>query len=146
MREIPRNLWEEVLEVTTDIVWGPRQDNAEATSANMERLHAIYSRQNALGQPHPFLTEAVADFTEDASEAIALYRLALAESGVHPEEPTHTKRICLASRLIEIGDLSSARSELTLGREEAERLKDDEYLAMADDLLSKVPSEPMPMP
>ena len=138
MREIPKDVWAEVLEVTTDIVWGPGQDGAEATSANMERLRAIYARQNALGQPDPFLTEALADFTDDATEAIALYRIALSQSNAYPDEPTHTKHICLASRLVEIGDFSGASSELTVGRAEAARLNDSEYLALADDLLSQV--------
>jgi hypothetical protein len=80
MREIPRELWAEVLEVTRDIVWEPEQDGAEVTSANMERLRAIYARQNALGQPNPLLTEILADFTDDAAEAVALYRIALAQS------------------------------------------------------------------
>jgi len=138
MREIPKDLWAEVLEVTRDIVWGPGQDEAEATSADMERFRAIYARQNALGQPDPFLTEVLADFTDDAAEAIALYRIALAQSNAYPDEPTHTKRICLASRLVEIGDFSGASSELTVGRAEAARLNDSEYLALADDLLSQV--------
>jgi hypothetical protein len=44
----------------------------------------------------------------------------------------------MASRLIELGDLSEARSELVLGRAEAERLNDGHYVAMADELLAKV--------
>jgi hypothetical protein len=138
MREIPRELWAEVLEVTRDIVWEPEQDGAEVTSANMERLRAIYARQNALGQPNPLLTEILADFTDDAAEAVALYRIALAQSNAYPDQPTHTKRICLASRLIEIGDFSGATSELTAGRAEAARLNDSQYLTLADDLLSQV--------
>jgi hypothetical protein len=138
MREIPRELWAEVLEVTRDIVWEPEQDGAEVTSANMERLRAIYARQNALGQPNPLLTEILADFTDDAAEAVALYRIALAQSNAYPDQPTHTKRICLASRLIEIGDFSGATSELTAGRAEAARLNDSQYLTLADSLLSQV--------
>jgi hypothetical protein len=141
MREIPKELWAEILEVTRDIVWGPEQETDETTSANMERFHAIYARQNALGQPDPFLTEVLADFTDDAAEAIALYRIALSQSDAYPDEPTHTKHICLASRLIEIGDFSGASSELIVGRAEAVRSNDSEYLALADDLLSQVPPQ-----
>jgi len=67
MREISKELWAEVLNITTDIVWGPEQEDAEATSADVERLRAVYTRQRALGQPDPFLTEALADFTDAAA-------------------------------------------------------------------------------
>jgi hypothetical protein len=81
-----------------------------------------YLRQENLGEPEPFLTETLADYTEDAAEAVAQYRRALAQSVGCCDEPTHTKRICMASRLIELGDLDEARLELMLGRVEAERL------------------------
>jgi hypothetical protein len=93
MREIPKELWAEVLKNTTDIVWGPEREDAEATSADVERLPAVYTRQSALGQPDPFLSEVLADFTDDAAEATVLYRLALTQSRDCPDEPIHTKRI-----------------------------------------------------
>jgi HD-GYP domain-containing protein (c-di-GMP phosphodiesterase class II) len=140
MREVPKDLWGEVLEVVTAITWGPdgNEPDPKVSEAGVAQLRAIYARQEGLGQPEPFLTEALADYTDDAAEAVALYRRALAQSTGYPDEPTHTKRICLASRLIELGDLAGARSELTLGRAEAERLNDDYYVAMADELLGKV--------
>jgi hypothetical protein len=131
-------LWNEVLHVVTDIVWGPDHDDAQATSVKVARLRAVYARQESLGQPDPFLTEAFADYTEDAAEAVDLYRLALAQSGVDSQEPTHTKRICMAERLIQLGDIASASAELMLGRAEAVRLQDHDYVVLADDLLSSV--------
>jgi hypothetical protein len=140
MREVPKDLWGEVLEVVTAITWDPdgNEPDPEVSEARVAQLRAIYARQEGLGQPEPFLTEALADYTDNAAEAIALYRRALAQSTGYPDEPTHTKRICMASRLIELGDLSEARSELVLGRAEAERLNDGHYVAMADELLAKV--------
>ena len=140
MREVPKELWGEVLGVVTAITWGPdgRKPDAEASEAQVAQLRAIYDRQERLGQPEPFLTEALADYTDDAAEAVTLYRRALVQSDGYSDEPTHTKRICLASRLIELGDLAEARSELVLGRAEAARLNDADYLGMADELLAKL--------
>ena len=101
-------------------------------------LRAIYARQELLGAPDPFLTEAIADYTDEAAEAVRLYRLALAQSSKHPDEPTYTKRIDMASRLMEVGDLKTARTELIQGRAEAERLKDNLYVEFADGLLAKL--------
>ena len=89
------------------------------------------------GKPDPALTEALADYTDDAAEASALYRAAIAQCEKYPGEPTHTKRICLASRLMDLGDTAAARCELALGRGEAERLKDVEYVELADELLGQ---------
>ena len=138
MREVPKELWNEVLEIVTDIVWGPDQDDIQATSAKVGRLRALYTKQEALGLPEPFLTEALADYTDDAAEAVNLYRRALSQFSVYPEEPIHTKRICLASRLIELGDLAEARMELVLGRVEADRLNDTDYVTLADELLAQL--------
>jgi hypothetical protein len=140
MREVSKELWGEVLEVVTAITWGPDggEPDPNVSETAVAQLRAIYARQEGLGHPEPFLTEALADYTDDAAEAVALYRRALAQSTGYPDEPTHTKRICMASRLIELGDLAGARSELVLGRAEAERLSDRDYVEMADELLEKV--------
>jgi HD-GYP domain-containing protein (c-di-GMP phosphodiesterase class II) len=140
MREVSKDLWGEVFEVVTAITWGPdgNEPDPKASEAAVAQLRAIYARQEGLGQPEPFLTEALADYTDDAAEAVALYRLALAQSTGYPDEPTHTKRICMASRLIDLGDLAGARSELVLGRAEAERLGDLNHVELADELLVKV--------
>jgi hypothetical protein len=141
MREVTKKLWGEVLEVVTAITWRPdwSEPDARIAEAQVAQLRRIYERQEALGQPEPFLTEALADYADDAAEAVALYRRALEQSSDYPDEPTHTKRICMAQQLIELGDLAEARSELVLGRAEAERLNDDDYVALADELLAKVP-------
>jgi hypothetical protein len=144
MREVPKELWSEVLEVVTAITWGPdgNEPDSKVSEAGLAQLRIIYARQESLGEPAPFLTEAIADYTDDPSEAASLYRRALMESVGYPDEPTHTKRICLAQRLIELGDLSGARSELVLGRVEAERLNDSDYVVMADELFAKVTVKP----
>ncbi len=125
MREVSKELWSEVLEVVTAITWGPdwSEPDAKVAEAQVAQLRAIYERQEALGQPEPFLTEALAECIDDARG--------------YPDEPTHTKRICMASQLIELGELAEARSELLLGRAEAERLNDGDYVALADELLAK---------
>jgi hypothetical protein len=67
-----------------------------------------------------------------------LYRRALAQSVSCRDELTRTKRICMASRLIELGDLTEAHLELIRGRVEAERLGDYDYLELADELIARV--------
>ena len=138
MRKISTPLWDEVFDVVNNIKRCLDQGDSKLEAAYTAMLRAIYARQEVLGAPDPFLTEAVADYTDDTAEAVRLYRLALAQSSRHPDEPTHTKRIDMASRLIELGDLHSARSELIQGRAEAERLKDTLYVEFADELLAKL--------
>jgi hypothetical protein len=130
MRAARRELRGEVFDLVTEVLL--------SDAAALGALRALYARRQALGKPDPALTEALADYTDDAAEAAALYRVAIAQSAADPDEPTHTKRICLASRLIDLGDIAEARSELALGRADAERLKDAEYVKVADDLLAQV--------
>jgi HD-GYP domain-containing protein (c-di-GMP phosphodiesterase class II) len=138
MREVPRELWGEVFDLVTEVLLSDAAGDTERFAKAFTALRALYARQEALGKADPALTEALADYTDDATEAAALYRVAIAQSASYPDQPTHTKRICLASRLIDLGDIAEARSELALGRAEAERLKDAEYVKLADQLLSRV--------
>lgn len=138
MRPIRHDLWDEVFRLLTDITDSSEKGQTQLMEAGIAALRAIHAREDVLGQPEPFLTEALADYVDDPSEAAALYRRALIESSPYPDEPTHTKRICLAERLIELGDLSTARTELIQGRAEAERLKDLDYVGFADELLAKL--------
>jgi hypothetical protein len=136
MRAARRELRGEVFDLVTELLLSDAAGDAERFAKALGALRALYARRQALGKPDPALTEALADYTDDAAEAAALYRVAIAQSD--PDEPTHTKRICLASRLIDLGDIAEARSELALGRADAERLKDAEYVKVADDLLAQV--------
>jgi len=138
MREVPRELWGEVFDLVTEVLLSDAAGDTERFAKALTALRALYTRQEALGKPDPALTEALADYTDDAAEAAALYRVAIAQSASYPDEPTHTKRICLASRLIDLGNVAEARSELNLGRADAERLKDAEYVELADRLLSQL--------
>lgn len=138
MRRIRKDLLDEVFEAITDITWPPEEAEEQIVTAGLARLRATYARQNALSQPDPFLTEALADFTDDPPEAVDLYRLSLAQSSRYPDEPTHTKRISLASQLVAVGDFPGARVELIEGRAEAERLRDTIWVATADELLAKL--------
>jgi hypothetical protein len=138
MREVPRELWGEAFDLITEALLSDAAGDTERFAKAFAALRALYARQEALGKPDPALTEALADYTDDAAEAAALYRAAIAQSEACPDEPTHTKRICLASRLIDLGDIAEARSELALGRADAERQKDAEYVELADELLSQL--------
>ena len=86
-------------------------------------------------QTHPLLTEAVADYTDDTAEAVRLYELALAQAQTIPDEPTHTKMISLAERLIELGRKEQAEAYLRDGRAEAARRNDTFWVEDADRLL-----------
>jgi hypothetical protein len=91
-----------------------------------------------LGHSHPFLTEAMADYTEDAVEAVRLYELALDQAHSFSDEPTHTKMISLAERLIELGGTEQAEAYLRDGRTEAVDRRDTFWIQEADRLLREL--------
>ena len=138
VREVTRELWGEVFDHVTEALLSDAAGDTERYAKAFAALRSLYARREAIGKPDPALTEALADYTDDAAEAAALYRVAIAQCEAYPGERTHTKRICLASRLMDLGDIAEARSALALGRAEAERLKDAKYVKFADDLLSQL--------
>lgn len=138
MREVSRELRGEVFDLVTEALVSDAAGDTKRFDTALAALRTLYARRETLGKPDPALTEALADYTDDAAESAALYRVAITQCGAYPDEPTHTKRICLASRLIDLGDLTEARSQLALGRGEAERLNDAEYIKFANDLLLRL--------
>ena len=138
MREVPKELRREVFDLITEILSSEEVGDTRRSAEALGRLRAVCARQEALGQPDPAVTETLAAYSDDAAEAATSWRLAIAQSAAYPDEPTHTKRINLGSRLIELGDFAGARLELTQGRADAERLKDALYVELADELLSRL--------
>ena len=122
-RRIPKLLYDEVLELAT-LIAQPNASPVEnvdqaAASRAFGRLLEIYRRQESSGVADPFLTETVADFTEECGEAVRLYELALSQASTFPGEPVATKHVGLARRLHEMGRKSEALEHLILARQAA---------------------------
>lgn len=104
----------------------------------LESLRCYFEEVAASGESHPFVTEALADYTRETTEAIRLYRLALSQSKGFPNEPLHTKMISLAERLIELGEREEAEAYLRDGRAEACRRADEFWVHAADKLSQRL--------
>lgn len=127
MNTIPTDIYDTVLELALAIVNASGAGD-EALSASLSlRLHDYYEEQSRQGRAHPFLTEAAADFSDDPKVAVDLYVLSLKQADDHPEEPRHTKMICLADKLLQLGRAEEAEAFLRDGLAEAERCGDAEW-------------------
>lgn len=135
MNSIPPDIYARVHELTVAIVNASGAGDTALHDSLCLTLRAYYEDQSNLGRLHPFLTEAMADFTSDCAEAIRLYELALEQCTAFPEEPRYTKMISMAQRLIEFGRREQADSCLIEARAEAIRLGDTFSVQDADRLL-----------
>jgi hypothetical protein len=137
-REVPKELYDQVFSLVTAIAQPDAKPlsvpNEIAASDALAKLKALFNLRQDAGQPDPFLTEALADFVEDDTEAIRLYELALAQCPATPGEPTHTKRVGLARRLLGAGRKSDARAELERARREAFAASDTDALAELEEI------------
>ena len=124
MNSIPRDIYETVHRLSVAIVNASGAADDGLCASLVQTLRSYYEEQTALGRSHPFLTEALADHTEDPREAVALYELALSQAVAFSDEPMHTKRISVAERLIELGNTEQALMHLREARVEATRRGD----------------------
>jgi hypothetical protein len=138
MSNIPSDIYERVRELVTAIVNASEVGDNVLVTTHQQTLRDFYDEQTNLGRVHPFLTESVADYTEDANEAVRLYQLALAQAREYPDEPLHTKMICLAEELIDLGRVELAEAYLRDGRAEAVRAGDTDWIENADRLLQRL--------
>lgn len=137
-RTIPPALYDEVFTLVTDIAQPEAEpldivDETRASDA-FAKLLALFRHRELSGDSDPFLTEALADFTDDKSEAIRLYTLALQQCAAFPGEPTIPKRIGLARALIAANRTSEARIEIEVARREAFVERDSEALKELEEL------------
>lgn len=134
MSNIPPDIYERVRELALAIVNATEGGDDALADSHRLTFRAYYDEQVIAGRSHPFLTEAMADYTEDAAEAVHLYELALEQSRGCCDEPTHTKMISLARRLMELGRSERAEAYLRDGRAEALRRGDTYWIEDADEL------------
>jgi hypothetical protein len=135
MSKVPPDICERVLELSVSIVNASEADDEALYLSLVQQLRAYFDEQTSMGRSHPFLTEAVADFTDAPAEAAKFYELALAQAQLFPDEPKHTKMIGLAEQLILLGHREQAEAFLRDGRAEAARLEDEFYIQEADRML-----------
>ena len=138
MSSIPAELYNRVREVVWAIVKASEADDEILNLSLCQTLREFYDEQVGLGRSHPFLTEAMADFTNDPIEAVRLYHLSIVEASEFPDELTYTKKISLARALVELGRPSEAEAYLRDGRTEAVRFGDTFWISDADELLRRM--------
>jgi hypothetical protein len=138
MSSIPPEMYERVHELALAITNASEAGDAVLYDSLCQTLRAYYDEQANSGRSHPFLTEAIADYTDDAAEAVRLYELALEQARTFPDEPTYTKMISLAEHFIGLGRKEQAEAYLRDGRAEAARRGDTFWVEDADRLLHEL--------
>lgn len=104
-------------------------------------MRDYYRTQTKAGFWHPVLTEAMADFADDAQTSIEFYRLAV-EQGKAMQAPTYTALIDLAHELHQIGRSEEAEACLRDGRAQAQAAGDAFWMDNADRYLAEMQSPP----
>ncbi len=140
MNSIPPDIYERVHELAVAITNASQAGDGPLHDASYQTLQLYFDVQTSLGRSHPFLTEALADYADDPATAIRYYELALQQARAFPEEPTHTKMISLAQRLLEVDRTREAEAYRRDGRAEAVRRGDTFWTEEADRLILPGPS------
>lgn len=141
-RHIPDALYSDVYALASEIVQ-PLSDPLDRVDESVSRiayfkLEALYKKREDANEPDPFLTETLADFTQDVAKAIRLYRLSIAQSVTFPGEILQTKHVGLVRRLLEVNDRVEARAHLVMARAEALVHGDTSILEELDELSTQL--------
>lgn len=128
-------MYERVHELALSMVNATNTGDAALHETLYQSLLRYHQEQAALGRFHPFLTEALADFTEDPMESVRYFKLSLEQARGVPNEPTYTKMISLAERLMQLRQFEQAEAFLRDGRAEALLALEPDWVQNADDLM-----------
>lgn len=138
MSNIPPDIYEHVHDLALAMTNATMADDTALHDSCYQSLLAYHADLTLLGRSHPFVTETLADYTDDLATSVRFYALALEQARAYPDEPTHTKMISLAGRLIELGQLERAEAYVRDGRAEAVRCEDTHFIEEADRLLREL--------
>ncbi len=138
IRRIPEPLYSQVLDLALKITNASEANDTVLQAAALFELQAFYEQLKASGSSDPFVTEALADYTGDHQQAAQLYELAISQSASFDGEPTHTKKIALAKRRIDLGEPIAARHLLRQAREDANTFGDADSVKETDELLAQM--------
>ena len=109
-----------VLALVSDITQPEAREEAAFAQAkaaeSYNQLFELYQRRESAGEPDPFLTEALADMTDNSELAVRLYQTAIDQSSNFPGEPVVSKRIGLARQLISLGRQKEAQTQMEAAR------------------------------
>lgn len=131
MADIPPEIYARVFELTQQLLTASESGDQATYACRYHELSTYAAELDARGKSHPFVTEALADFTDDPAMAVHLYRAAIDQSKNVPAEPTHTKHLALANRLIDLGQIHEAQQHLATGMEQARRVDDSDSVEEA---------------
>ena len=138
MSTIPPDIYNRVAELAADITNATLAGDDALSLSLYQGFLDYFTDQSAAGRCHPFIVETLADFTNDAIQALRYYEQALAMSRqMSSEEPTHTILIGIGAQLFEIGRREQAEAYLRDGRAEAIRRADSSSVQEADRLLQE---------
>jgi hypothetical protein len=140
-RTVPPALYDEVFALATAIAQPDARpldevDEVSASDAYAKLLALFKNRENS-GESDPFLTETLADFTDDNAESIRLYRLALDQCAAFPGEATLSKRIGLVRELIKADRKMEARGQIDIARRESFSARDTGSLEELNELAAQ---------
>lgn len=93
MRKVPEPLYQQVLVLALAITNAVEAEDAPARRGAYRRLRSLY--RSRLGNPDPFLTETLADFTGGPGARVKLYRLAIQQCSAFPDEDVASKQDAL---------------------------------------------------
>jgi hypothetical protein len=140
-RTVPPALYDAVFALATAIAQPDARpldvvDEVSASEAYAKLLALFKDRENS-GESDPFLTETLADFTDDNSESIRLYKLALDQCLAFPGEATLSKRIGLVRELIKADRKIEAREQIDVARRESFSARDTASLEELNELATQ---------
>ncbi|HLP75523.1 MAG TPA: hypothetical protein VK327_01285 [Candidatus Paceibacterota bacterium] len=137
MGDIPEAIFDRVRELAVALTNASAKGDDLIYASHLESLRSFFEDLETSDQSHPFVTEALADYTLNSVEAIRLYKLAIMQSEKFPEEPIHTKMISLAGCLRDVGQTEQAQAYLRDGRARSVLRADVFWIEEADKLLKK---------
>ena len=139
---INTKLYKAIYTLAEELLEADRKGNQEKFDALYAQLKAICIDNEGTDKDHPEQWETLADFTEDADEAFALYDKALAKAtAINSKDHMSSITFSVAVLQIEMGEIDAAIQNLQSAKVTANKIEDKEFKVEIDELLAQLLAE-----
>lgn len=115
---INREIYEEVLEISCELVNASGDDDTKSVWASYQKLKSICEKHEGSENDHPFQWETLGDFTRDDTASITIYEKALKLSQMKQvKEYEASVNFAIAERYQSLGNNDASRSFANLADE-----------------------------
>jgi hypothetical protein len=132
-------IYKRVLSITDDLMAAAQENNQKSFDVHYTELKQLCEEHDNTDKDHPVQWETLADFTDDLTLAVTIYKKALVKAEeINSKDFRSSIGYSIAAMQVELGDTAGAIEHLEQAKISCNKIVDKELKAEIHDLLEEL--------